>query len=701
MIGWNRFLLFLCIGLYYTHAATDKHALVINSSTYQNQKLAPKVNYANNGTPIIDIATPNQKGLSHNDFTHYNVTSKGIVFNNNHNWYLQDRALPPNATLTQEPIVKNPNLQTPATTILAEVTGPNPTHVNGFTEIYLNPAHFILANPNGIYCDGAGFINIKHLTLTTSSPVIDFEKNLMSLHVNKGNLVIKDKGLSGDQLDALNIIAYTAKIKAATWIKGKLNIHLGTNQYAYDLDQYNIQEDHTLLDPALLCERITPGKITLDIANTQQEPIVKNLIELTDAKGNDCQVLLDAYLKGNISASQINIICAQPGATLRCSNMHAFDDYITINSQGNLIFKDLHAKTDLSLVSQEGDIISDHHKNDQPTTATNTVKIIAPKGHIQVNHPLYNEKSKIQLYAPKGTIQINHHLQAYENLDGYANHLHILPNAQVLATKGNMNLYAHQSIHNQGIIQSSKDIQLQSPTFHNTNQLAANKLTLQHHHIANKGKIQAIHQFDLTAYQCINAPKGILQNNSHAYFTLKKQLINQGSILHQDLTVHPTSLLQNNGTIQIQNNLHITTENLNNTKKGYIQANATAKLNILNQIYNQGIIASKENLDIETPNLINYHTLYTPQQLTLHAHQLHNHPKSRIQGNNITSITLQENLKNQGILQTPGDLTITARNVDNQYHIQGDTTTTLNIQNTLITIILSKPQVILTSQHIL
>jgi len=84
---------------------------------------------AGNGVPIINIATPNASGLSHNQFHDYNVGAKGLILNNG--------STQNNLTQLGGHIIDNPNLKNSgsAQAILNEVISGNPSQLRGYTEV--------------------------------------------------------------------------------------------------------------------------------------------------------------------------------------------------------------------------------------------------------------------------------------------------------------------------------------------------------------------------------------------------------------------------------------------------------------------------------------------------------------------------------------------------------------------------------------
>uniref|UniRef100_UPI000378610E two-partner secretion domain-containing protein n=1 Tax=Pseudomonas psychrophila TaxID=122355 RepID=UPI000378610E len=161
---------------------------------------------AGNGVPIVNIAAPNNSGLSHNQFSDYNVGANGVILNN-----ATDRT---QSTQLGGLILGNPNLQgTAANIILNEVNGTSPSQLRGYTEVAGQSAKVIVANPYGITCNGCGFINTPNVTLTTGKPILD-NGRLDRYQVDGGAVTIDGQGLNASNVDRFEIITRSAKINA-------------------------------------------------------------------------------------------------------------------------------------------------------------------------------------------------------------------------------------------------------------------------------------------------------------------------------------------------------------------------------------------------------------------------------------------------------------------------------------------------------
>ncbi|HHA1475002.1 contact-dependent inhibition toxin CdiA [Enterobacter roggenkampii] len=185
------------------------------------------VDRAGNGVPVVNIATPNGAGISHNQFGEYNVGKEGLILNNG-----TDR-------LTQTQlgglIQNNPNLQAgrEAKGIINEVTGASRSQLQGYTEVAGKAANVMVANPYGITCNGCGFINTPNVTLTTGKPQFDASGNLQALEVTKGAITVEGQGLDASKSDALSIIARATEVNAAIHAND-LTVTSGANRVGAD-----------------------------------------------------------------------------------------------------------------------------------------------------------------------------------------------------------------------------------------------------------------------------------------------------------------------------------------------------------------------------------------------------------------------------------------------------------------------------------
>ena len=194
----------IAIFMLFLHIVSLANGIVPDNGASKNLQL----DKAANGVPLVNIEAPDNNGISHNVYKEYNVDGRGTILNNSKD-------------LTNSQlgglIYGNPNLQnsSEASTIINEVSGVNRSRIEGYQEIAGKKANYILANPNGIYVNGAGFINTGNVTLTTGSRnnlqnpekgIIEVAGNNMNIKSKNGNISI-----SGTDVKVENDLDLSAK----------------------------------------------------------------------------------------------------------------------------------------------------------------------------------------------------------------------------------------------------------------------------------------------------------------------------------------------------------------------------------------------------------------------------------------------------------------------------------------------------------
>ncbi len=184
----------------------------------------PLIDATANGLPLVRIARPSGAGVSHNQYSQFNIDARGMVLNN---------AVTITQTRQAGLIDGNPNLSGgSARVILNEVTGLAPSQLLGYAEVAGSKAEVVIANPNGISCNGCGFINTSRAMLSTGTPVIGAAGELDSLRVVRGQLRIGANGLNAAELDQLDLIARSVEINGSLWGK-QVSVIAGANQVGY------------------------------------------------------------------------------------------------------------------------------------------------------------------------------------------------------------------------------------------------------------------------------------------------------------------------------------------------------------------------------------------------------------------------------------------------------------------------------------
>jgi len=212
-----------CVG-----AATAVHpALQAQVVTARDAPAAnrPVVTATANQTPLIQITTPNAAGVSSNHYTQFNVDGRGVILNN-----ATDLAL----TTRNELVAGNPALAGGgAQVILNQVVGTSPSLLAGYIEVAGQRADVIIANPNGIVCNGGGFINTNRAMLTTGLAILGANGSLDGFRVSGGQIQIGEKGLNARNIDQVDLIARSLRVNGQVWAKARLNVITGANQVAY------------------------------------------------------------------------------------------------------------------------------------------------------------------------------------------------------------------------------------------------------------------------------------------------------------------------------------------------------------------------------------------------------------------------------------------------------------------------------------
>ena len=184
----------------------------------------PLVTETASGNPLVQITTPTAGGVSVNRYEFFNVPERGAILNNSYDL---------TSTELAGYVQGNPNLAAgTARIIVNEVTSANPSELRGFLEVAGDKAGVVIANPNGILADGAGFLNTARVTLATGRTEMDASGNLAAIRVEGGKLSVTGNGLNAQSTDSAEIYARAIEINAGLWAKNA-RLAAGANEIRY------------------------------------------------------------------------------------------------------------------------------------------------------------------------------------------------------------------------------------------------------------------------------------------------------------------------------------------------------------------------------------------------------------------------------------------------------------------------------------
>lgn len=294
---------------------------------------------AANGVPVVNIATPNQSGISHNKYNDYNVGKEGLILNNATGQL--------NQTQLGGLIQNNPNLKAgqEAKGIINEVTGANRSNLQGYTEVAGKAANVIVANPYGITCNGCGFINTPNVTLTTGKPVLDASGKLQSLDVTQGAVTIEGAGLNGSQSDAVSIISRATEINAQLHAKD-LRVVTGANRVAAD-----------------------------------------GSVNALKGEGTAPKVAVDTGALGGMYANRIRLVSSETGVGVNLGNLNARQGDIALSSAGKVVLKNTLASGSTTVSAADVTLRGDHKAGGNVTVSGQTA-LTLDQAHVAADNNL-------------------------------------------------------------------------------------------------------------------------------------------------------------------------------------------------------------------------------------------------------------------------------------------------------------------------
>ncbi|MBS7558470.1 hemagglutinin repeat-containing protein [Pseudomonas sp. RC4D1] len=566
---------------------------------------------AGNGVPIVNIAAPNGSGLSHNQFSDYNVGQQGVILNNAIN-------------RTQETqlggiILGNPNLGgRAANVILNEVNGGSPSQLKGYTEVAGQSAHVIVANPYGVSCNGCGFINTPKATLTTGKPVIE-NGQLQRYQVDQGSVAIEGAGLNASNIDQFEIITRSAKINAEIQAK-----HLAVIAGANDVDAKTLNATARTTNPA-------------------------------DAP----QLAIDSSALGGMYAGAIKLVGTEAGVGVKLDGkLIASGGDIQLDANGQLRMADATAEKGAVAIKAQS-------LNAQGAVYAGTDLEVQTQDDLN-SHSTLAAANSINLGSGG---QLNNHgiIEAGVNLDNSRN-----PNGDVTLTAQNLNNSGKSVVASRDLTVTTKQtLNNQGGTLSGQRQVTVSAGTLDNSH---QGKLLSAERLQLNADQVRNGQGGLIKSQQSLNATLGHLGNSGGELSSQGSSTLVLAGMDNlTGVVLAQQTLEITgTAELDN-QGGLLSGwqGLTLKGTGLNNS-NKGTVSSlKGGVDITLSDALNNSqggALVSQQALDVKAASLDNSFKGVISSAGAQSLKLSDRLDNSqgGSIDSAATLTLQAMALGNQ-----------------------------------
>lgn len=495
---------------------------------------------AANGVPVVNIATPNGAGISHNRFTDYNVGKEGLILNNATGKL--------NPTQLGGLIQNNPNLKAggEAKGIINEVTGGNRSLLQGYTEVAGKAANVMVANPYGITCDGCGFINTPHATLTTGRPVMNADGSLQALEVTEGSITINGAGLDGTRSDAVSIIARATEVNAALHAKD-LTVTAGANRVTADGRVSALKGEGDVPKVAVDTGALG-GMYARRIHLTSTESGVG--VNLGNLYARDGDITLDASGRLTVNNSLATGAVTAKGQGVTLTGDHKAGGNLSVSSRSDIVLSNGTLNSDKNLSLTAGGRIT--QQNEKLTAGRDVT--LAAKNITQDTASQINAARDIVTVA-SDTLTTQGQITAGQNLTASAT---TLTQDGILLAKGHAGLDAG-TLNNSGAVQGAS-LTLGSTTLSNSGSLlSGGRLTVNTRDFTQSGRTGAKGKVDITA---------------------SGKLTSTGSLVSDDVLVLKAQDVTQNGVLSGGKGLTVSAQALSSGKKSVTHSDAAMTLNV-------------------------------------------------------------------------------------------------------------------------
>ncbi|EHP2024853.1 contact-dependent inhibition toxin CdiA, partial [Escherichia coli] len=614
---------------------------------------------AANGVPVVNIATPNGAGISHNRFTDYNVGKEGLILNNATGKL--------NPTQLGGLIQNNPNLKAggEAKGIINEVTGGNRSLLQGYTEVAGKAANVMVANPYGITCDGCGFINTPRATLTTGRPVMNADGSLQALEVTEGSITINGAGLDGTRSDAVSIIARATEVNAALHAKD-LTVTAGANRVTAD------------------------GRVSA-----------------LKGEGDVPKVAVDTGALGGMYARRIHLTSTESGVGVNLGNLYAREGDIILSSSGKLVLKNSLAGGNTTVTGTDVSLSGDNK-------AGGNLSVTGTTGLTLNQSRLVTDKNLV-LSSSGQIVQNGGELTAGQNAMLSAQHLNQTSGAVnaaenvTLTTTGGITLKGRSvagktltvssgSLNNGGTLGAGRDATVKTGTFSNTGAVQGNGLKVTATDLTSTGSIKSGSTLDISARNATLS--GDAGAKDSARVTVSGTLENRGRLVSDDVLTLSATQINNSGTLSGAKELVASADTLTTTEKSVTNSDGNLMLNsasstLAGETSAGGTVSVKGNslkttttaqtqgnsVSVDVQNAQLDGTQAARDILTLNASEKLTHsgkssaPSLSLSAPELTSSgvlvasalnTQSQTLTNSGLLQGEASLTVNTQRLDNQ-----------------------------------